>query len=274
MLTAVDVTNVRSDTLQLPMLSAANGYAVRDIQGLNPVSAQLTSSSMAQLDGAQFQNARRDPRNITMKLGLVPNFVTNTVDSLRQNLYDYFMTKSNVGLTFWKDGSVYASTSGVVETFDDTMFTDKPEVDISIICYDPDFYAPAPVVTSIATVATTDAMSFSYPGNSDAGIIFALNINRTLTGFTVYNQQPDNTVTAFAVTGAFAAGDIFTINSVPGQKSATLTRSGLTTSALSMVDPTNIGWPVFQRGINLFRAFASGASISGSVTYTTKYGGL
>lgn len=274
MLTEVDVTNVRSDTLQLPLLSAAGGYAVRDIQGLDPVQAALTSSSMAQLDGAQFQNARRDIRNITMKLGLVPNFVTTTVDSLRQTLYDYFMPKSNITLTFWKDGAVFAVASGQVESFDNSMFTADPEADISIVCYDPDFYAPAPTVTNIATVTTTDTTAFNYPGNSECGVIFALNINTALTGFTIYNQQPDGTLTTFAVTGSFVSGDIFTINSVPGQKAATLTRGGITTSALSMVDPTNIGWPVFQKGENLFRAFASVAAIPCSVTYTTKYGGL
>lgn len=274
MLTEVDVTNVRSDTLQLPLLSAAGGYAVREITGLDPVNAALTTSSMAQLDGAQPQNARRDIRNITMKLGLTPNFVDTTVDSLRQNLYNYFMPKSLVGLTFWKDGVVYAITSGQVEDFQNPMFSADPEVDISIVCYDPDFYAPAPTVTSLTTVATTDTTSFNYAGNSDAGIIFTLNINRTLSGFTVYNQQPDNTLTTFAVSGSFISGDVFTINSVPGQKSVTLTRSGITISALSMVDPTNAGWPVFQRGVNLFRALATGATIPCSVTYTTKYGGL
>lgn len=274
MLTQVDVRNVRSNTLQLPLLSAANGYAVREIQGLDPVKAALTTSSMAQLDGAQFQNARRDLRNITMKLGLVPNFVDTTVDSLRQGLYDYFMPKSNIGLTFWKDGVVYAVTSGQVESNDNNMFSADPEVDISILCYDPDFYAPSPVVTNLSTVTTTVTSPVSYSGNSDAGIIFTLNINAILSGFTVYNQQPDGTITSFAVSGSFVAGDVFTINSIPGQKAATLTRSSVTTSALSMVDPTNAGWPVFQKGSNLFRVLASVAAIPYTITCTPKYGGL
>jgi hypothetical protein len=274
-LTEVDVTNVRSDTLQLPLLSAAGGFAVRDIQGLDPVNAAVTTSSMAQLDGAQYQNARRDMRNITMKLGLTPNFVDTTVDSLRQTLYDYFMPKSNIGLTFWKDGSVYAVCSGMVEDFQNTMFSADPEVDISIICFDPDFYAPSVTNTSFTTVSTTDTTTFNYPGSSDAGLIFTLNVNRALlSSFTVFNTTPDNVLTSFEMTGAFVSGDVITINSIPGQKSATLTRAGITTSALSMVDPTNSGWPVFQRGVNLFRAFASGAAVPCSVAYTTKYGGL
>jgi hypothetical protein len=154
------------------------------------------------------------------------------------------------------------------------MFSADPEVDISVICYDPDFYAPSAVVSNLSTVTTTVTTPVSYSGNSDAGIIFALSINAILPGFTVYNQQPDGTITSFAVTGSFVSGDVFTINSIPGQKAATLTRSGVTTSALSMVDPTNAGWPVFQKGDNLFRVLASVASIPYTVTCTAKYGGL
>lgn len=275
MLTQVDATNVRSDTLQLPLLSAANGFAVRDIQGLGPVTAQLTSSSIAQLDGAQPQNARRDVRNITMKLGLIPNFVTTTVDSLRQTLYDYFMPKSTVKLTFWKDGVIYALTSGIVEDFQNTMFTDNPEADISIVCYDPDFYAPSLTSASLSTVSTTDVTTISYPGNSDAGVIFTLNINRILASIDLYNTAPDNTVQHFSLGGAsFVAGDVLTINTIPGQKSVTLTRGGISSSALSYVDPTAANWITFQRGDNHFRAFSSGAAIPYTLGYTAKYGGL
>lgn len=275
MLTQVDVTNVRSDTLQLPLLSAANGYAVRDIQGLGPVSAAITSSSLAQLDGAQFQNSRRDIRNITIKLGLIANFVTTTVDSLRQQLYDYFMPESAVNLTFWKDGVIYALNSGYVEDFQNTMFTDNPEADISILCLDPDFYAPAPVSTSLSTVSTTDTHTFSYAGNSDAGVVFTLNINRSLPSIDLYNTAPDNSVQHFSLTGlSFVAGDILSISSVPGQKSVTLTRDGISSSALSYNDPTAMDWITFKRGNNNFRAFSSGAAIPYTLAYTTKYGGL
>lgn len=275
MLTQVDAVNVRSDTLQLPLLSAANGYAVRDIQGLGPVSAELTSSAIAQRDGAQPQNARRDVRNITMKLGLIPNFVTTTVDSLRQTLYDYFMPKSVVGLTFWKDGNIYAITSGTVEDFQNTMFTDDPEADISIICYDPDFYAPDVTSQDLSTVATTDTTTISYSGNSEAGVIFTLNVDRILSSIDLYNTAPDNSVQHFSMTGcSFVAGDVVIINSIPGQKSVTLIRDSLSSSGLSYVDPTAIDWITLQRGDNNFRAYCPGDDIPYTLAYTVKYGGL
>jgi hypothetical protein len=276
LITEWDIKNVKGDTLQLPLLSSSNGFAVREITGLNPVNATITTSNMAQLDGAQFQNANRTTRNITAKIGLTPNFVDTTVDSLRQTLMNYLMPKSYVTMTFWKDGVQYATTTGYVEDFSNAMFSADPEVDLSILCMDPDFYALSVTNFAFNTVDTTDNTALTYSGNSDCGVVLTLNINRSLSSFTLYNLQPDATFTTFAVTGTFLAGDVFTINSIPGQKAATLTRAGVTTSALALVDATNMQWPVLQPGVSEFRVQLgdSGASIPGNIAYTAKYGGL
>jgi hypothetical protein len=184
------------------------------------------------------------------------------------------MPKSFVTLTFWKDGVIYAKTSAVVEDFNNAMFSADPEVDLIFICFDPDFYAPAVTVTNFTSTTATDTTIFNYPGNSDCGIIFTLNVNRSIAGVTLYNTQPDNTLTTFSISGAFLNGDVIQVNSIPGQKSATLTRGSITTSILALVDPSNAGWPVFQKGVNLFRASLLGTAIPCSVAYTAKYGGL
>jgi hypothetical protein len=260
--------------LSLPIADASNGYAVKDIQGLDPVNASLTSSTMAQLDGAQPQNARRDPRNITMKLGLTPNYLDTLVDSLRQNLYDYVMPKANISMAFYKDGVLYAVTSGQVESFENNMFSADPEVDLSIICYDPDFYAPVITTASLETVSTTDLTTFTYPGSSDAGVIFTLNVDRDLPSIDLYNTAPDNTTQHFSMVGSFISGDVIVITSIPGQKSVQLIRGGIPTSALAYVDPAASNWITFQRGANHFRAFSSGAAIGCTLAYTVKYGGI
>src|ERR1700744_6314956 len=172
MLTLVEVTNARGNTLMLSPLDSSGGYVVKDFEGLDPVDATLTSSQMAQVDGAQPQNAQRGPRNITAKFGFAPDYVVSTVDSLRQNLYSYFMPKSTVQFSLFKDGSLFAVTSGQVETFQNTMFSNDPEMDLSVLCYDPDLYAPTPEVLSASTTTGQDTQTISYAGTSDAGIGF------------------------------------------------------------------------------------------------------
>jgi hypothetical protein len=272
-LTQVNVTNVRSDTLALSLLDASNGYVVKDIQGLDPVSASLTTSSMAQRDGAQDQNARRDTRNITIKLGLEPDYLVSTVDSLRTALYNWFMSKALVDMAFYKDDALFAIGSGRVESCENNMFSTDPEIDISIICYDPDFYGPSAVTLDSGTVSTTDTETIDYEGTSDAGIIFTLNVDRTLEDFTFYNTTPDNTIQQFIVSGSFVSGDVVTIVSIPGQKKFTLTRAGIDSSILFWMD-TSSSWITLQKGANHFRVFASGASVPFTLSYTPQYGGI
>lgn len=276
MLTLVEITNARSNKLQLTPANASNGYVVKDIEGLDPVDATLTTSSMAQLDGAQFQNAQRSTRNITMKLGLQPDYVASTVDSLRTGLYAYFMPKANITLGFYKDGAIFALTQGQVESFDCSMFTSDPEADISIICYDPDFYGPVAETTSINTVSDGTTTTIAYEGTSDTGVIFTLNINRSFGSFALYNTAPDNSIQVFSVTvedGTFISGDVITITTIPGMKSITLKRAGIATSILYSVDDDSV-WTSLQNGNNFIRAFASGDAIPCTLTYTPLYGAL
>lgn len=277
MLTLVSVSNARGGTLQLPLLDSSAGYVVEDIEGLDPVNATLTSSALAQVDGATFQNAQRGTRNITMTLGFAPDFVTNTVQSLKSALYDYLLPKANVILGFYMDGSLYATTAGQVETFTNTLFSADPSVDISIICYDPDFYGPSAESSSLDTVSDTTVNTISYEGSSDAGVVFTLSIDRDdLSSFTLYNTASDNTQQKMSIVnsgGAFSSGDVVTINTIPGQKAVTLLRSGVTSSILFYLDPTST-WISLQKGDNKFRCYATGDAIPYTLAYTPKYGAL
>lgn len=273
MLTLVEVTNASGNPLMLSLLDSSNGYVVEDVEGLDPVTATLTSSTMAQMDGAEPQNAQRGTRNITMKVGIEPDWVVDTVDSLRTNLYDWFMTKMNVSMSFFKDGTLFATTTGQVESCTNTMFSPDPEVDISIICYDPDFYAPAPETLSGNTTTGFDTVDIAYEGNSDAGIIFTLNINRNISGFTLYNTTPSGILQKIDMEGTFLTDDIVTITTIPGSKSIMLTRADVTVSFLPFaVEP--ISWIALQDGGNSFRVSAAGDPIPYTVTYTAKYGAI
>lgn len=273
MLTLVEVTNARGDNLELPLLDASAGYSVREITGLDPVDAVLTSSSMAQQDGVQFQNARRDLRNITMKLGLEPDYVETTVDSLRKGLYPYLQPKMNVTLNFYLDGVLYVTASGQVESFQNPMFSADPEVDISILCYDPDFYGPDAVEIGSSTVSTTNTEVITYEGTTETGIIFEMTLDRDIDSFAIYNTTPDNTVQQFLATGDFLNGDVLTMTSIAGIRAFTITRVGVPFSAMYWVDPAS-NWITLQNGDNAFRVFTSGAAISYTVTYTPKYGAI
>lgn len=273
MLTRVDFINPQGDVLSLPLSDYSGGYLVRNIDGLDPVKATLVSSSMAQVDGAQPQSSSRGTRNIVMKIGIKPNYVTNDVLSLRSNLYSWFMPKQIVTINFYFDNALYATSVGTVESCTNSMFSADQEVDISLICYDPDFYSTSSVTVNGTTVTNVLTQAITYPGTSDCGVIFTLTVSAASSGFTLNNTRPDGTLQTFQVTGVFQAGDVVTVTSIPRQKSLMLTRAGVTSSILYYLQAGGT-WISLGNGKNKFQAFSDVGAMSYTVAYTPKYGGF
>jgi hypothetical protein len=74
-----------------------------------------------------------------LTLGLNPNWVDQTVASLRRVLYRYLMPEAWTKLRFFSDDMPTVDIEGYVESFDPNMFTQDPEIQVSIICPKPDF---------------------------------------------------------------------------------------------------------------------------------------
>jgi hypothetical protein len=208
-----------------------------------------------------------------MKIGLKPDYDTLTVAGLRSNLYRYMLTKAVIGMNFYIDDVLFAQTTGTVESHDNNMFSQDPEMDSSIICYDPDFYGPNVVTVDGSTVADTTTQTITYDGTSDAGIIFTLTVDRTIAGFSLYNTKPDGTSQIYDFEAALVSGDVVTITTIPRKKSAIKVTSGTPSSVLYGVDNA-ADWIDLGNGDNEFRAAVSGAAIAYTIQYTPKYGAL
>lgn len=273
MLTMVTVQNARGDTLLLPLMDSSAGYVVKNIQGLDPGKATLSSSSLAEVDGADPQNAHREPRNITMKIGLEPDYAATSVAGLRSNLYKYLMPKSVVIFSLYTDNTLWATTVATVESFENDMFTADPEVNISLICYDPDFYAPIVTTVSGNTVNTPTDQLITYPGTTDTGLEFSLTFPSNQSEIRLYNTRPDNLIQLFTLAGTFLTNDVLKINTKQRQKGVTITRAGLEYSVLYFL-AAGSNWLSLTQGDNLFRAYVNTSPIPFTLSYMTKYGGL
>lgn len=273
MLTQVQVWTAQGALLNLPLEDVSAGLVVEEIEGLDPVKATLVSSSFATMDGEQYQSSRRETRNIKLKLGLQPDYILETVRGLRSRLYGFFMPKSKIKMRFVMADGLEADISGHVESFETALFTKEPTVDISVICFDPDFYEPTPVVVNGTTTAGTTEMLVEYDGTVESGIEFALTVTQPISTFTIYHRPPDGTLRSLDFVGSLQAGDVLKIVTTAGSKSATLTRSGSDSSMLYGVSPFS-NWIEFQPGDNYLRVYATQAGEAFTVTYTNKYGGL
>lgn len=274
MITQVDVTTPQGTTMTLPLSDPMSPFRVEDIQGLGPVKATIVSSGFASMDGVQYHSSRREARNITIRVGFNYDSMNGSTPSdLREQLYRFFMPKSPVELEFQRGLLDAVEISGRVETCDAPMFVREPKVDISIICFDPDFMNLSPVIAHENTVSDTTEELYDYDGTVETGFVFDLNVDRTLSAFTLYNRLPDNSIQTLEINSALLAGDVVTISTIKGSKSVIRTRAGVATSILYAMSPQS-SWIEFFPGENHFRAYASGAAIPYDLTYTARYGGL
>ena len=273
MLSKVDITNRRGGILSLEMEENESGYQVDTIDGLDPVKATLVSTSYASIDGEQFQSAKRGARNIKIKLDLDPDFETDTYTTLRQGLNTYFMPKSQISMRFYMTTGLYVDIIGIVEEISTPMFEQDPNVDISIMCFQPDFTDPRIVNVSGVTVPDGTNTTVDYPGNVETGTVLTLNVNRSLPAFTIYNMDEAGILYQLDFSGALVAGDELVISSLKGSKGITLTRASVSSSYLYGRSAQS-SWIEFTEGLNEFRIYAPGDPVPYELEYVVRYGGL
>lgn len=273
MLTSVEVRTAQGTLLTLPLLDVYNGLIVEEITGLDPVKATIVTSTFANLDGAQYQSSRREPRNITMRIGLEPDYATDTVEDLRRRLYAYLMPTSSVSLRFIMSDGLELDIQGRVESFEAPLFVKEPAVDISIVCFDPDFYDATPVTISGTSVSTTTETLLTYPGTVPSGLLLTLSPNRSVSEFDIYHRPPDAILRTMYLYYALIYADVVKINSVRGAKYASLTRASTTIPFVFALSPVS-SWFQLMPGDNYIRVYATGAGIPYTIQYTKRYGGL
>lgn len=273
MLTKVEVRTSQGNLLNLPLDDVSAGLVVENIEGLDPVKATIVSSSFARLDGTQYQSSRREARNVKFRLGLEPDYITDSVSDLRSRLYGFFMPKSEVSLRFIMSSGLSVDIPGRVESFETPLFTKEPAVDISIVCFDPDFVDPTLVTMSDFSTALETEILVPYSGTVETGVVFSLLVDRVVSEFTIYHRPPDDTFRTLDFSTPLSAGDVLTISTVSGAKGATLTRAATDSSVLYGISPQS-NWIELMPGDNYIRVYAAGAAIPFTIDYTTKYGGL
>lgn len=219
-------------------------YDVVKIEGLSPAPATITTAAISNFDGARLNNAQIEQRNIVLYLNIKPPIEDN-----RQELYKYFRVRRKCTLRF-KNANRDVYIDGYVETFETDLFDMVQQPQISIICPDPFFKS---TVESAIEFSNTTAL-FEFPFSiAEAGIPFSevqnlttkyINVGDVETGAIfkfvaganeILNPKIYNRTTQkyFGLNVDMNEGDVITINTSQGEKSATLLREGTTTNLLN-----------------------------------------
>lgn len=270
----VEVISEQETTVQFLLNDPSRGYFVKEIEGLDPVKAEIVSSSFGTVDGTQYQSAKRGNRNIILHLGFAPDYSTMTVESLRTSLYQKIMPQSQVRLKFYLRNGKVVEILGRVESFDAALFSKDPAADISIINFDPDFYELAPTVYEGNTSSNlSNEFVIDYEGNIASGFIFKMDLPRAISGFEIYHRGANNVASSIEVAYPYLQNDSVELNTNSGQKGLWVIKSGQKISALPGFSLQST-WIQLRGGSNYMKVIVDGAAIPFTMSYYNKYGAL
>lgn len=281
MLTKLEVLGLRSLVPTLPL--DEDGDAVQDpiqileVGGLGPVKANIATSPFGAFDGESFVDSSVGKRNITLTVGLHPDWAVQSVEELRQLLYNYFMPKLLVQLRFHSTHFPTVEIKGYVESMEPNIFVKTPTILVSIICPSPDFIA---LDETVVTGITNDGTSFSdidYIGSVETGVLLKVTQAAGSPGTDVIQVSITGQYAPqlFAAKGALAADTRWEMNSVPGAKyvrSVSLT-TGAIQNFLNDISSDTV-WPTLFPGLNKMSVYTPVVGQNWELSYFARFGGL
>lgn len=252
---------------------------IRNIDGLGPVKAELSSTPFGSGDGELYQGGSVGKRNVVLNLGLNPNWTEQSMAALRQLLYAYFMPKQWIKLRFFSDHMPTVEIEGIVESCDPNMFSQDPEMQVSVLCHKPDFIDPDAVILKGLVDDGTTEYAFEYEGNIPTGI--ELRVDRTPENVS-YTGPLAVTITNGGVPQRFSI-DPVTINTVKSFKlSSVKNRKKVSNIAIADSEATNLlynatsgfVWPEVSPGENFLTVVADEPGQAWTLAYFKRFGGL
>jgi Phage tail protein len=282
LVTKMEVYSVRPSAPHLPLggfMPSNDPVQVRNIDGLGPVKAEISSTALASGRGEVFQNATSGKRNIVLTLGLNPNWEDQTMSTLRQMLYAYLLPQQWTKLRFYSDFLPTCDIEGYVESFEPNMFSPDPEIQVSIICPKPDFIdIDATIFNGIVTDGASE-VEFEYPGNVDTGFEMRIDPTDIMPAYT----GPITIVqTAYEEEQSFVMADV-TVNVLKYIKLTTVmslrkvqninASDGAVHSLLPKITPGSV-WPQIKPGTNVISVQADDTGQIWTMAYFTRFGGL
>jgi hypothetical protein len=248
---------------------------IKNIDGLGPVKAELTSTAFATGRGELYQGGYIGKRNIVLTLGFNPDWAGNqTMSSLRQLLYRYFLPQQWTKLRFYTQELPPVDIEGIVESFDPNIFSQDPEVQISILCHKPDFIDTNATIIE-GELDSTIEQEFDYIGTADTGfelVVKHTTDNPTYTGslivlmrgqvFEVDPIEVDDT-------------QYFKLSTIPHAKRVQTVQytDGALTNLLSGVSDISV-WPTITPGPNVLSVAGEEDNLTWTLAYFNRFAGL
>ena len=256
--------------------NSSNGYIVKNIEGIEPVEAEVSTTVLAGIEGVTIDSALRRSRNIVVTLGLQPT-ATATIEDLRREAYADMMVGWPLLLIFEDMDGTIREARGTVESNQANRFSKDPEQVISFICYDPDFIKREADIYQVPYSELKSGWSHTYTGTSPTGVAVSAMLNSSIPSGSYFRISNRSWVGAKRLTinqdiSITPGQNSLSINTAPGYR-----RIDLWTSSLIGSLSNNHEWGMLMPGPNIITLdFKDSISDSTEVmvSYTKRWGEL
>lgn len=261
-------------TIDLLKVGAAttDAYILKSISGLGPAEADVFISSTVN-QGGVFQSRVPHPLEPVVLMGLNPNYtIGQTAADLRTAIYKLSASATGaVTLQLMDGATVVAQVTGYPKKVETVPFDKNPQCQITFAC--PNSHLEAPADTNVTVPAAgVAAITFTAGGDDKTGFLASYTVTAARTFITITHSQ---TGQFMKLTYAFAIGDVVTIDTRPGSRKVTVTRSGVTTNIIGSLS-TDSKWLTVLPGSNTFTrsANAAGGTDWTSFLYKARFQGV
>ena len=240
-------------------ISSVSGFVIDRITGLGPGDASINTTEMVG-DGDHFNTARVGKRNIVLYLEFYSE-EGDGIEAVRMASYKLFPLKSKVYIEVETD-SRKAYTYGYVEKNEPEIFSDKSDVQISLICPDPKWYDSERTQSTL--LLPNQEVSFTYTGEVEVGGYLHFTLQSDIeappsgqTSVFVFTCDDADDVEKqfwmYAPAEGFSTGDSVHIKSLTGEKSCIwIDSSEEAHNALNILN-RNPDWITIKPGDNRIR---------------------
>lgn len=261
-------------------------YSVYQIDGLEPPTATINTSQIANFDGSHYNSSRVNERNLVI-------YLTIDMDAERNRiaLYRYVKTKQYIKV-YYKNDSRDVFIEGYVESMAIGFFDQKQKVQISILCPYPHFKSVAEKNVEFTNVESNFVFPFSYTESGDAystlstnsemvvenlsdvenGIVININATGRCLNPVIYNHSAGE---FFKVNVDMFEGDTLVIDTRKTKKKVQLTHDGNTTNVINSIERGST-WLQLLSGDNIMEYDADEypENIMCIITYHDEYEGV
>lgn len=266
-------------------LTHNKNYVVSDIGGLNPPKARINLSDIAGMNGALFNSAKAETRNIVLTVLPQP-----PVEQNRLALYRFAQVAQWCKI-YYSNASLDVQIEGYVEAVEGSLFSKTQTLQISIICPQPYFESLREIYNDISSLISTfefpfaiesDGIEFSYiEHNVLANVV---NVGNVTTGVLIYITARGDVVNPIiyddkggriGLNMTLKSGEQVVIDTKSGERSVKLVSGVTETNIINklMPDPS---WFALLPGDNVFSYSAESGEDLMSIVFRhrTKFGGV